>query len=95
MLKKYRQVGRWVASLGSARIASLCLMTIGLSMTVGTMAIIAPSCAWVSSAELAEMAGLPPSLGMVPKSKTEGKREKERKREKVRREVEREREREM
>ena len=34
MLKKYRQVGRWVASLGPARIASLCLMTIGLSMTV-------------------------------------------------------------
>ena len=32
--KKYCQVGRWVASLGPARIASLCLMTIGLSMTV-------------------------------------------------------------
>ena len=34
MLKKYRQVGRWVASLGPARIASLCSMKIGLSMTV-------------------------------------------------------------
>ena len=32
------------------------------------MAIIAPSCAWVSSAQLAEMAGLPPSLGMVPRT---------------------------
>ena len=34
VLKKYRQVGRWVASLDPARIASLCSMKIGLSMTV-------------------------------------------------------------
>ena len=29
VLKKYRQVGRWVASLGPARIASLCSMKMG------------------------------------------------------------------
>ena len=29
VLKKYRQVARWVASLGPARIASLCSMKMG------------------------------------------------------------------
>ena len=48
------------------------------------MAIIAPSCAWVSSAQLAEMAGLPPSLGMVPKTEREREREKEIERERER-----------
>ena len=57
----------------------------------GTVAIIAPSCAWVSSAQLAEMAGLPPSLGMVPKTERErrgggGEREREREREREKRE---------
>ena len=46
----------------------------------GTVAIIAPSCAWVSSAQLAEMAGLPPSLGMVPKTERDRERERERER---------------
>ena len=29
VLKKYRQIGRWVASLGPARIVSLCSMKMG------------------------------------------------------------------
>ena len=49
VLKKYHQVGRWVASLGPARIALF--YEDGLSMTVRYVAIIAPSCTWVSSAQ--------------------------------------------
>ena len=65
VLKKYRQVGRWVASLGPARIASLCSMKIGLSMTVRYRGHHCTQlCLGVVSPELAEMAGLPPSLGM-------------------------------
>ena len=67
VLKKYRQVGRWVTSIGPAMIASLCSMKIGLSMTVRYRG---HHCTQlrlgVVSPELAEMAGFLPSLACHP-----------------------------